>query len=197
VRYPVLAVSAGNARPPFSIDLAQVRQDPVADLAVYFLADDYPESADVAFWPEEWIETDSTRSATDYLFLHGYPGQQSYSSQSLNSVVSRSLPYGAMQRLRDEGFPVGVDDLYQFAVNFDDSATRIDGPMTGNGVPDPHGLSGSPVWRIGASGHPAKDWSPERAKLVGVLTQWRPTDRVLVATRASRLLDLVALATSS
>jgi hypothetical protein len=56
----------------------------------------------------------------------------------------------------------------------------------------PRGLSGSPVWRIGASGRKVANWSPAWAQLVGIVTGWNEQKRVLVATRASKLLELAA-----
>src|SRR5207244_6263106 len=62
---------------------------------------------------------------------------------------------------------------------------------TGNGervdsLNDPHGMSGCPVWRIGASGRLAKDWTPELCSLIGIVTEWRTDSEVLVATSASK-----------
>lgn len=54
------------------------------------------------------------------------------------------------------------------------------------------GLSGSPVWRIGASGRSIKNWSPDRAQLVGVVTHRDEKARILIATRVSSLLELAA-----
>ena len=52
------------------------------------------------------------------------------------------------------------------------------------------GLSGSPVWRLGASGMSSRQWTPECSRLVGVITNWNSEDRVLIATSASKLLEL-------
>ena len=52
------------------------------------------------------------------------------------------------------------------------------------------GLSGSPVWRIGAPGRPIRDWTPAACELVGIVTQWNQARRVLIATSAARLFDL-------
>ena len=55
------------------------------------------------------------------------------------------------------------------------------------------GLSGSPVWRIGAAGRSIKDWTPEWSQLVGVITGWNEKERVLVATKASKILELATI----
>jgi hypothetical protein len=177
-----LAISAGYGRPPFVVH-GPVNVDPVADLAVYFLPQDYPADSRVAFWPSQRMDRGRARLATDYLFLHGFPGRLTHSTQLLQGVVSRSLPYGAMQRI--DNLP---DDLgpTQFAIEYNpagmsDSAGTMQTPV------DPHGLSGSPVWRIGASGRSAHLWEPDDSLLVGVVTQWRPDRNVLVATSVSEV----------
>ncbi len=52
------------------------------------------------------------------------------------------------------------------------------------------GLSGSPVWRLGASGRSTTEWTPEASRLVGIVTNWNPDHKVLIATSAARLLEL-------
>ncbi len=174
------AISAGYGRPPFVVH-GPVNIDSVADLAVYFLPQDYPADSGVAFWRGDRMDRERTRLATDYLFLHGFPGVSS--SQLLQRVVNRSLPYGAMQRI--DNLP---DDLapIQFAIEYD-PAGMSDAAGVALTPVDPHGLSGSPVWRIGVSGRSAHLWQPDDSLLVGVVTQWRPEQRVLVATSVSEI----------
>lgn len=54
-----------------------------------------------------------------------------------------------------------------------------------------YGLSGSPVWRIGGAGRPIKNWAPDWSQLVGVVTAWNEPLRVLIATFASKIYDVV------
>ena len=56
---------------------------------------------------------------------------------------------------------------------------------------DPHGLSGTPVWRIGISGRSRGGWSPDLSLVVGFLTQWLPDDKVVVATSTERLTEIL------
>ena len=51
------------------------------------------------------------------------------------------------------------------------------------------GLSGSPVWRLGASGRNVNEWTPECRRLVGIVTGWNEEKKILIATLASRLLE--------
>ena len=91
-----------------------------------------------------------------------------------------------MQRI--ENLPEKLEP-FPFALNFDPKQIQAE-PGCPQDLPDPHGLSGSPVFRIGASGRSAKDWAPEWAELVGVVTQWRQDHELLVGTKASELLKL-------
>lgn len=175
------AVSTGQGEAPYVVQ-GKVNIDPVADLGVYFLPDEYPTSKG-RFWPAERLDRTLDKLATDYLFLHGFPGSHSRFLRHFEGVISRSLPYGAMQRL--DGLPSDLQP-FQFAIEYDPA-----GMVAPSGEPqepvDPHGLSGSPVWRIGVSGRSKRDWTPDHCLLVGVVTQWRPDYKVLVATSAAKI----------
>lgn len=176
-----LALSTSYGEPPYVIHGA-VNIDTIADLAVYFLPDDYP-CPDERFLPSARIDHSRDKLATDYLFLHGFPGKSSYPSQLLGGVVSKSLPYGAMQRL--ENLPPSLQP-FQFAVEYD-PVGMMNETGASQDLVDPHGLSGSPVWRIGVSGRSLHDWDPNDSLLAGVLTQWLPDEKVLIATSTARL----------
>ena len=184
------ALSAGYGASPYQVHGA-VRCDWAADLAVYFLPDDYKApNESVAFWSDERIDRACDRVATDYLFVHGFPGRRSRFSAFGPGVVSSSLPYGVMQKL--EVLPSDLQE-YHFALDFAPANMKVisQGASADTDPPiDPHGLSGSPVWRIGASGRSTAEWTPELSVLVGIITQWRPREQVLVATYVRRILRL-------
>jgi hypothetical protein len=175
------ALSAGYGKPPYVVH-GPVHIDPVADMAVYYLPNDFP-CPDAAFWPAGRIDRSLDNLATDYLFVHGFPGKTSYPSGLLGGVVSKSLPYGAMQRL--ENLPPNLQP-FQFAVEYD-PAGMVNETGAAQDLVDPRGLSGSPVWRIGVSGRSASEWQPGDSLLVGILTQWRPDEKVLIATSTEKL----------
>lgn len=176
-----LAVSAGFGRPPYVVH-GPVNIDAIADIAVYFLPDDYP-CPDSAFWRSKRVDRSSGMLCSDYLFLHGFPGKNSYASRLLGGVASMSLPYGAMQRL--ENLPPKLE-RFQFAIEYDPVGV-VNEMGAAQELVDPHGLSGSAVWRIGVSGRPVREWKPTDSLLVGVLTQWCPSEKVLVATSTEML----------
>src|SRR5580704_6452412 len=107
------ALSAGYARPPYIVS-GRIELDPAGDLAVYYLPNDFPGDAPgVSFWPENRIQRSNERLATDFLFTHGFPASRSCFLHLAEGLASRSLPYGAMQRLEPQ-----VADLqpYEFAI---------------------------------------------------------------------------------
>jgi hypothetical protein len=136
---------------------------------------------DESFWPEAEVDTTDAALSSDFLFVHGFPGARSYSSSLLGGVVNRSLPYGVMRR--EDALPSDLKS-FEFALDFDPANFR--GPE-GEGAEwlDPHGLSGSPVWRIGAEGESVASWTPRKCRLVGLVTKWKPDEKLLVATKLS------------
>ncbi len=179
-QYPCFAVSTGYGLPPFQIS-GTLDVDLAGDLAICFLPSDYPEHDGIQYWPENRIETENTSLATDYLFAHGFPGEQSRFLRLFQGLVNKSFPYGAMQRLEES------DNLsaFQFALDYQPSSIQN---QAGNQVfINPHGMSGSPVWRIGISGRSLAGWSVEDSLLVGFLTHWREDTQLLIATEAARL----------
>src|ERR1700722_515074 len=182
IRYPAgMAISTGFGKKPFLVH-GEIRVDAIRDIAVYHLPPDYPDDVDdVKFWAQDRIDESDDRLSTDYLFVHGFPGKRSRFLALGPGVFSKSLPYGAMQRL--EALPSDLRSD-QFALDFDPTNMHSLDAETDFAV-DPHGLSGSPVWRIGLSGRSAAEWKPELSLIVGFLTQWRPAEKVIVASRAS------------
>ena len=178
------AISAGRGAPPYVIQ-DDIYFEERSDLAIYFLPADFPDTPALSYWPEQRIDRIGDRIQTDYLFLHGFPGGRTDLSTTANGIVSPSLPYGCMQRLHD--LPSDLKS-FEFAVEFDP-----DGMATKEveGMIDPHRLSGSPIWRIGASGRAAKDWSADWSLLVGIVTQWRPREKILVATMAKEIFGII------
>lgn len=182
---PRFAVTAVRGEPPFELRSPPDHVDDECDIAVFFLPDDYPSQPE--FWPEDRIDVTDEKIATDYLFVHGFPGERSGFTRLLNGLFNASLPYGVM--LREDDLPSDITPV-QFALDFDPANL-----LQPDGKPaawvDPHGLSGSPVWRIGASGVNAAAWKPDLSQLVGIVTAWRPDERLLLATRAAPLVAML------
>jgi len=169
-----LAISTGYGNRPYLIQ-EEFLFNEIADWAALFLPADYPNTS---FWSREQVDPSMDRLTTDYLFTHGFPGEESYSSIHLQGIVSRSLPYGTMQRL--EPLPQEMRP-FEFALEYDpDDMARRTGQASK--LFNPHGLSGSPVWRIGIGGRSASEWKVEDCLLVGLLTRWHQNERIVIAT---------------
>lgn len=159
--------------------------DELTDLAVYFLPD-AARSPDLAFWPEVRIDGSAEHRSRDYLFVHGFPGRRS--RFVFGELHNRSLPYGVMQR--EDDLPGSMQER-AFAMDYDpvNMLLEVGGPAD---FVEPPGLSGCPVFRIGASASTPEEWAPERSLLVGVVTHWNHEKRVLLASGADALLELLA-----
>lgn len=171
-------------RLPWEPDLS----DATADLAVFFLSETQMlEAANREFWPVERFDPDRRAREHDYLFLHGFPGERA--RFLFEGLHRRSLPYGVMER--DDDLP-NDRRLDEFAMDYDPSNMRLpDGAQASLVLPP--GLSGSPVWRIGAYQRDPRSWTPRDAVLVGVVTRWNHEKKVLLATEISRLRALLRL----
>jgi hypothetical protein len=185
-RFGRVAVTGERGREPYLLTRDPDRVDDVHDFAVFEVAEDYPGNA-VSFWLPDRMAKDDAMLSSDYLFVHGFPAVRSHYSAIAGGLINRSLPYGVMRR--EDELPPGILG-FQFAMDFDPENFRgLDG-SSAEWI-DPHGLSGSAVWRIGASGGRIEDWSPQKSMLVGVVTQWRPDARCLIATRWTSIADLI------
>lgn len=184
--YPRFAASTARETPPFELHGAPDHLDRERDLAVYFLPGDYPDEG-IAFWPSDRADAEDDKLATDYLFVHGFPASRSRFSGLAGGLLNLSLPYGVM--MRDDDLPADITP-YQFAMYFDpENFKGVDGESVDWVYPP--GLSGSLVWRIGAGGQRVDEWSPDLCRVVGVVTQWRPDDKLLVATKWRSVLEMI------
>ncbi len=177
-----IAVTAVREQPPFELDGEPDFQDKHLDVAAYFLGEAYPEQR-LEFWPLERVDFTNEQISTDFLFVHGFPGVRARFSSLLGGLVKQSFPYGVMQR--DDELPITMKP-FEFAMDFDPANMLLVDGKSAEWL-DPHGLSGSPVWRIGVSGRDVRDWTPELSVLVGIVTTWCPNDKLIIATNSSYL----------
>ena len=182
------AFSAGYGVPPRLADPKDILVDETCDLAFYPVPPGYLHHAanSVSFWPAERIDTSWERLSHDFLIVHGFPGRRAYSSAQLGGIVAKSLPYGAMRRLED--LPEEIKP-FQFAIHFEPASMRLETHEDSKEPIDPHGLSGCPVFRIGASGRSVDDWTPQSSLLVGMVTRWDHDSGVLIAVHAEKILE--------
>ena len=53
------------------------------------------------------------------------------------------------------------------------------------------GLSGSPVWRVGATNRKMAEWSVDDCRLIGFVSKWNVQHQILIVTRISQATGLV------
>jgi hypothetical protein len=91
--------------------------------------------------------------------------------------------------LRDDDLPNDMAP-FEFAMDFD-PANMVNADASEVQSFAPYGLSGSPVWRLGASGLKANAWIPELSMLVGFVTAWEEDKKLLRATLAAPVLEML------
>ena len=190
-QFPRYGISAGFGVPPFVLPKGSVSwTDAEADLAVLALPPAFePPPDQKSFLDEDRIDPDVEHRYRDYLFAHGFPGSRSRFfpfEEFGKGIHSKSLPVGAMQR----DPPIPGNRPFQFAMHYEPER-GIAGEPGGETWLDPHGMSGSPVFRIGGVDAPIASWTPARGRLVGVVTRWDRENQALVATDAMRLMALL------
>lgn len=126
-----------------------------------------------------YLAHDSAGVDSDLLFIHGYPGKKSYPSVLLNGVFAESYPYGAGTSVSQYSW---FDPDIHIALEFSPKG-MIDEHGNEAGFIDPHGLSGSALWKTNRGGKSAAEWSPEQARIVGVVFAWDQKANSLIATR--------------
>lgn len=136
----------------------------------------------LAFWPEQDVDSNDAVIHADFLVLHGFPVVRSHYDADGRKLTNQSLPFGSMawDGSRSELEP------NTFAIELDPSLFPVPKGLASDWL-DPTGLAGSPVFRIGAVDCPVDEWAPEHSKLVGVVTEWQPERRRLLATKLRSL----------
>jgi len=218
--YLGIVFSRGGENAPEAVE-GEIHLFKDSDLAFYVPARPFPLPPSNRFWRSEDIERDPNSILRDYLFIQGFPQRFSrFTAFEGRGLISEALSYGAMVRYRERDVPdferrefdrdlPGYDFLpddflqpHEFAMRFECDPSFILGEnSTETRKADwmevfersagAHGLSGSPVFRIGASGRKVGEWSPELSRLIGVVTKWDTEQKILIATSTAKMLEEV------
>ena len=137
---------------------------------------------------EQWFDTEKQIS----LLKNGTNSTRSYRATSSCPEGAATAPVRAQFWVEPDHFvdpkrwPKIAHDWSKLFEPAEEAAVR----RVRSEVRGAFGLSGSPVWRLGASGMSARQWTPECSKLVGVITGWNAQSKILIATSASKLLEV-------
>ncbi len=157
------------------------------DFAVTRIDDSALENTEVLPFNVETIATDSSGLERQFLFCHGYPCHKSRPIRiEGGGVHSESMPFHTSHATTtwDQFDPaihtvVGYPNVGWFDAN---------GPIP---RPDAYCMSGSALWQTHRSSTAADVWTPDLAKIAGVLILWDMDAGSLVATRAEVVRDFL------
>lgn len=154
--------------------------NPPQDIAVTRLDRMVLEGADcVALKADTLALNSKALDHDDIYFVHGWPGKQSHFTTFFErGVLSRSLPYGGwLETAKLSSF----DYSTHFPITYppDELIDENGKPTT---LPDPHGLSGSVLWKTNRNGS-GDSWTPEMARVVGLVQGFNHDWKCLVVTR--------------
>lgn len=159
------------------------------DLALTFIDSGVWSQGDRIALPLTGISRAHDVAAGELLMLCGYPGGPSYFSRfsGTPTLYSPTLPYTA----RETDLPSGFDAGTHFALKYEmELSESVDG--TTDGLPEPGGFSGSPIWDSGfVASKCSKDWAPARARIVGIANTWIQEDSCIIATKAEKVREFL------
>lgn len=132
--------------------------------------------------PESLITWAHAPHPREILFFRGYA--QENSSFHFENLLSGSTSYATQEM---EVLPVGLDGRFVFSLHHSpEKAEMIDGA---GHLPLPPGFSGSTVWNtryvecLAAN----KAWTPDEARVTGIVCRWRSGDTGIVVLRVQHL----------
>ncbi len=200
-RYWKMACSTGNGLPPqilenpiicrgFPSDLAITRVEPPPPTAPGRGNPHGPQAPSLVgidVLPSGRFASELGTAETDVLYVHGFPGKYSRFLRLGNGVFSDSFPYGTCLGSSNYSW---FNPSVHFAVEYPASGQQDEfgKPAT---LPDPHGLSGSALWKTNLNSVPVAAWSTDTARVIGVVTTWDMDAQSLVVTRIEAVREFV------
>lgn len=129
-----------------------------------------------------YLDADSQCLDGDILFLHGWPGERSRFVRFWSAVMSKSFPFGSHANVGSTYS--WFDPQMHLSVDY----PRVGTDKAGNTVdlPLPYGMSGCAIWRTNYRNY-GKNWTPCKARIVGVQSDWDVDGGGLIGTRVEVL----------
>lgn len=181
-RYDGLAHDTGAAGPVFRITNPFYSHGRLRDVAVAGLRTDDFVGTNVVPLPLQGVPKFTPSLNDEILLLHGYPGKASRFVRAWNGIVSTSFPWVCTQ----EPPPScdWFDPTIHFAVGYPAHGTDERGHSTV--MPDPHGLSGSAIWKTNVVARGAL-WTIDDIQMIGIATDWNQDAQVIIGVRVEFL----------
>jgi hypothetical protein len=134
-----------------------------------------------------YLAENSSGVESDLLLVHGFPGKRSKPIALFQSVFSTTLPYGAATA--SSQYP-WFDPALHIALDYS-PAGMIDGNLSQPDFVEPFGLSGSALWKTNRAGTTSAEWTPDTARIVGVLFAWDQKAHSLIGLRVEVIRDFL------
>jgi len=180
-----LLVYSGKNGKPEPILLPIFESARASDLACFRISDEAEERLPGVLGVLAYqMLVDYATISDDVLFLQGFPQERSHGLA--NGVYSDAMPFATQEGSSAEDW--FDPDLY-IAV-----AYRGEGAKDAKGrevrMPIAGGFSGSLLWKSNRIGR--EEWTPDDARVIGVLTHWKTGALSLVASRSSLVRQFLA-----
>jgi hypothetical protein len=173
-KYKRLGYGLCNGAPPVWFDEEPIGEKWPIDVSLVKVDGGLLDKNDRTAFDWRSLSMCATVKKEDLLFLHGYPGDESYSSELFSAVISRSRPMATA---------LGGHSYKWFDGRIHIS---IDYRLGEQSLSDAHGLSGSAIWSTRSSQIEGK-WTPKDARIVGVSHNWDQSAHSLVGTKSERI----------
>ena len=164
-----------------------LHKDPFLDVAVLPVEETHIADTPIVPFDASTLAENSA-DLEDYIFIHSYPGTRSRFSALGQGIYFSTQPYGTVS-----GTSVwkGFDAKIHFALEYPgEGQEHSDGRAAT--LPDPHGLSGTAVWRTGRA-KAGPNWTTNDAKIVGIVHRWDQDSSTLVAPRIEPTLGFLRI----
>lgn len=130
----------------------------------------------------------SSRHRKHYL-VTGFPTSRSRADPSSKQLKSKPQGYTVVSAEDDAYKKLGFGSDMHIVMNLDISSMNFPDGTTGR-IPDPHGMSGSPIWLMYDDG--GED-DPQSTPIVGIAIEYHKSEKLLVATDVGVALELMAV----
>lgn len=130
-----------------------------------------------------------TNRADHQYLVTGFPRSRSHADPSSRQLRSQPQGFRVVSASEDSYARLGLTPERHIVMALDVEAMNFPDGTKGR-IPDPHGMSGSPVWLLHDEGLPNdKQLTP----VVGIAIEYHKAEKLLVATDVGVALDLISV----
>lgn len=139
--------------------------------------------------PPERIAPTFETATHELLFVMGFPGVRSRFSPLLGGLVTRAVPYLTQEMPLPAEHVSDAEHIFALHYPYDRLVQMADGRS--DQLPDPRGVSGSGVWDTRYVHLRGRGWTPDHARLVGLVFGWDQDNHALLAVRIESVREFI------